>query len=87
MHLRLQKYDKRQRRVSNFGTLSSLKCAVFEICEQGQRSERDAEDSSRLLLLKTDIIVRIIQNAIYVEREWGARLALLVVLKEKNLSF
>jgi len=75
MHLRLQKYDRRQRRVFDFGTLSSLKCAVFEICEQGQRSERDAEDSSRLLLLKTDIIVRIIQNAIYVKREWGAGLA------------
>jgi hypothetical protein len=31
--------------VFNFGTLSSLKCSVFETCEQGQRSGRDAKDS------------------------------------------
>ena len=55
----------------NFGTLSSLKCSVFEICEQGQRSERDTEDSSRVLLLKTITIVRLIQTAILIKKEWS----------------
>jgi len=58
-------------RVFNFGTLSSLKCSVFEICEQRQRSERDTEDSSHVLLLKTITIIRLIQTAILIKKKWS----------------
>jgi len=57
-------------RVFNFGTLSSLKCSVFEICEQGQRSERDAEDSSCLFLLKTITIIKLIRTVILIKKGW-----------------
>ncbi len=52
---------------------------MFEICEQGQRSERDTEDPSRLLMFKTYTIVRLIQTAISIKGGWGAGFAKLII--------
>jgi len=62
-------------RVFNFGSLSSLKCSVFEICEKGQRSERDNEDSSRLFLLKPITIIKLIRSVILIKKGWYPDLA------------
>jgi hypothetical protein len=62
-------------RVFNFGTLSSLKCSVFEICEQGQRTERDTKDSLYPFLWETKTIIKLVRTIILIQKGWYPGLA------------